>query len=182
MITVQNNTNYKFKFHKRGVGIFLGHIFPKCQNTPSFLLTMSRKRVCIFLHLEAVLEVAVKVFGRRNFLIFHINLGFHVTLKNLVPRFSGKKGEKWGKMKFFRFYEKSAHGIFLFFFFFLHEVTTAQRFKFDLNVSFLGKILFWDFGPKWVQSEIFQVKSKINVWNFSGLFCMTVHLLYSPFL
>ena len=135
---------------------------------------------CCQLHeVKAVFQF---VFGRRNFLIFHINLGFHVTLKNLVPGFSGKKGEKWGKMKFFRFYEKSARGIFLLFFFFLHEVTTAQRFKIDLNVSFVGKILFWDFGPKWVQSEIFQVKSKINVWNFSGLFCMTVHLLYSPFL
>ena len=50
------------------------------------------------------------------------------------------------KMRFFKFYRESMHGIYVIF---LHEVTVAEIFKMNLNDFFWDFVLkFGDQGPK----------------------------------
>ena len=71
------------------------------------------------------------------------------------------------KMRFFKFYRESMHGIYLIF---LHEVTVAEKFKINSS-DFLGDFVlkFEDQGPK---MKFFESYEKSQCLEFFRFFCM----------
>ena len=62
------------------------------------------------------------------------------------------------------------------FYYFLHEITVAERLKIHRNDFFGGKFCFQVFRPKGAQNEVSEVLRKVSALDFLN-FCMKVQVV-----
>ena len=120
---------------------------------------------CAFLNYMKIGSQNVFNFLHKVMLTYNLKIGLNGFFGKILLWSKGAQNRS--KMRFFGYYQKSVHKIFLNF---------CTRLKQHEDLKLKEMIFWWDNSvlkfsgqkdPQWAQSEVFQVLSKVNVWNFS---------------